>query len=78
MSVEHEQLCERTIASVVHEIDDLKRQLAEARRKVANVDALHEQYLPAAVEFYCCGHCNAISGGYVAWPCPTIRALENP
>ena len=78
MSAEHEQLCERTIASVVHEIDDLKRQLAEARRKVANVDALHEQYLPAAVEFYCCGHCNAISGGYVACVESLRAALETP
>lgn len=31
MSAEHEQLCERTIASVVHEIDDLKRQLQSVR-----------------------------------------------
>lgn len=31
MSVEHEQKCERTIASVVHEIDDLKRQLQSVR-----------------------------------------------
>ncbi|OZE35637.1 MULTISPECIES: hypothetical protein [unclassified Rhodococcus (in: high G+C Gram-positive bacteria)] len=30
MSIEHEQRCERTIVTTVHEIDGLKRQLAEA------------------------------------------------
>lgn len=46
---------------------------------VERVQALHFQYLPAAVDFDCCAHCNQNSGGYVEWPCPTIRALEmNP
>lgn len=39
MSVEHEQRCERTIASVVHEIDDLKHQLADARAVIGRVKA---------------------------------------
>lgn len=43
---------------------------------VERVQALHFQYLPAAVDFDCCAHCNQNSGGYVEWPCPTIRALE--
>ncbi|MFI8664251.1 hypothetical protein ACIGKR_29940 [Rhodococcus qingshengii] len=43
---------------------------------VERVQALHYQYLPAAVDFDCCAHCNQNSGGYVEWPCPTIRALE--
>lgn len=45
---------------------------------VERVQALHFQYLPAAVDFDCCAHCNQNSGGYVEWPCPTIRALETP
>ncbi|KQU33545.1 hypothetical protein [Rhodococcus sp. Leaf233] len=39
MSVEHEQQCERTIASVVHEIDDLKHQLADALDSIRRVRA---------------------------------------
>lgn len=34
MSVEHEQQCEPTIASVVHEIDDLKHQLQQATSEI--------------------------------------------
>ena len=45
---------------------------------VERVQALHFQYLPAAVDFDCCAHCNQNSGGYVEWPCPTIEALETP
>lgn len=37
MSASHEQQCERTIASVVHEIDDLEHQLADARATVSRV-----------------------------------------
>lgn len=47
------------------------------RRQVAAVYALHEMYLPATVDFYCCGHCNGLTGdGYVPWPCPTIQTLD--
>ena len=43
----------------------------------ARVRNLHQEYLPAAVEFTCCGHCNMISGGgYIPWPCDTIQALD--
>lgn len=43
----------------------------------ARIRNLHQQYLPAQVDFYCCGHCNMISGGgYIPWPCDTILALE--
>lgn len=54
---------------------------AEARAAVARVHALHFQYLPAMVDFYCCAHCNIVSSigggtGYIPWPCDTIRALE--
>lgn len=40
MTVEHERQCERTIASVVHEIDDLKHRLADALAVIARVEAL--------------------------------------
>ena len=40
MTVEHERQCERTIASVVHEIDDLKHRLADALAVIAQVEAL--------------------------------------
>lgn len=52
MSVEHEQRCERTIASVVHEIDDLKHQLAEARATIERARAL--AYDPDLAEEYAC------------------------
>ena len=39
MSVEHEQLCERTIASAVHEIDDLNHQLRVANDCIRRVRA---------------------------------------
>jgi hypothetical protein len=42
----------------------------------ARVRNLHQQYLPAAVDYYCCGHCNMIGAGYVSWPCDTIQALD--
>lgn len=45
-------------------------------RQVAAMYDLHEMYLPAAVQFYCCGHCNSLAGTYVPWPCPTIETLD--
>lgn len=67
---------EAEIAEDAGVMNALRRQRDSAESKVARVDGLHQQYLPAAVEFDCCSHCNAISGGYIAWPCPTMKALE--
>lgn len=39
MTAEHEQACERTIASVVHEIDDLQHQMRDALAAIARVRA---------------------------------------
>lgn len=35
----------------------------------------HFEYLPPAVEFYCCAGCNRLTSGYVMWPCPLRAAL---
>ncbi|OZE77187.1 hypothetical protein CH305_18290 [Rhodococcus sp. 15-649-2-2] len=43
MSVEHEHQCERTIVTTVHEIDGLKRQLAEA---LAAIEGAREVCMP--------------------------------
>ncbi|OZC80221.1 hypothetical protein CH274_13380 [Rhodococcus sp. 06-418-5] len=40
MSIEHEQRCERTIVTTVHEIDGLKHELALTRLALARVRAL--------------------------------------
>ncbi|MFC8832323.1 hypothetical protein ACFT8V_03875 [Streptomyces griseoincarnatus] len=47
------------------------------RAAVARVRALHQQYRFAGddTQDYC-AHCNQISGGWVPWPCPTVRALD--
>jgi hypothetical protein len=50
-----------------------------SRQAVARVRKLHEQYLPAFVDFYTCAHCNTLRGGcdVEPWPCPTIQALDD-
>jgi rubrerythrin len=50
----------------------------DAKRQVARVRELHQEYLPAHVDFYTCAHCNMLHGGNAVepWPCPTIRALD--
>lgn len=54
------------------------REFAELKRSVARVRKLHQQYLPAFVDYYTCAHCNLLHGGLGVepWPCPTIRALD--
>ncbi len=47
----------------------------QAYAAVARIRHLHQQYLPVAVDYDCCSHCN-VGGSYVEWPCPTIRALD--
>lgn len=59
---------ETALAAAVHENGELRAALARVRE-------MHDQYLPAAVDYDCCAHCN-IGGIYVEWPCPTIRALD--
>ncbi|MDG9701702.1 hypothetical protein [Streptomyces sp. DH37] len=50
------------------------------RRDAAALDrvrALHQQYRFAGDDTTdYCAHCNQITGGWVPWPCPTIRALD--
>ncbi|MFK3734044.1 hypothetical protein ACI2LJ_27685 [Streptomyces sp. NPDC088090] len=44
---------------------------------IARVRALHEQYRFGGDETTdYCAHCNQISGGWVPYPCPTLRALD--
>lgn len=50
---------------------------ANEAAKVQAVEALHRQYLPSAVDFYCCAECNRVSGEYVPWPCDTAKALAD-
>lgn len=46
------------------------------RAAEARVRALHQQYRFAGDDTTdYCSHCNQISGGWIPWPCPTIRAL---
>lgn len=49
----------------------------EARVMVAAVKKLHDQYLPAHVDFYTCAHCNTLMQfpNVQPWPCPTVTAM---
>ncbi|MES9522424.1 hypothetical protein [Streptomyces capoamus] len=43
----------------------------------ARVRALHQQYRFAGDDTTdYCAHCNQLSGGWIPWPCPTVRALD--
>lgn len=53
MTVEHERQCERTIASVVHEIDDLKRQLRETSVEIERLTALRPDERATSGEVHC-------------------------
>ncbi|MGW2692379.1 hypothetical protein ACWC3Y_11015 [Streptomyces sp. NPDC001296] len=46
------------------------------RAAVARVRALHQQYTFGDGTTDYCAHCNQIRGGWVPWPCPTVRALD--
>lgn len=47
------------------------------RAAVARIRGLHQQYRFAGDDTTdYCAHCNQISGGWIPWPCPTIRALD--
>lgn len=75
MSVEHEQRCERTIASVVDNIDDLKHELAEEKAAANRVRAIHYMIRignQTPIRLQACAHCDK------PWPCRTIEALETP
>lgn len=63
--------------------DDLDRlydraeDASRALGAVARVLALHEQYRSALDDTTdYCAHCNRLSGGWVPWPCPTVRAIN--
>lgn len=45
------------------------------QQRINNALAGHHEYLPPAVEYFCCAACNRASNGYVPWPCPTVAAL---
>ncbi|MBX9425465.1 hypothetical protein [Streptomyces lateritius] len=52
-----------------------ERDAAEAA--IAEVRSVHRQYRSACDDANdYCAHCNQISGGWIPWPCPTIRALD--
>jgi hypothetical protein len=47
------------------------------RAAEARIRGLHQQYRFAGDDTTdYCAHCNQISGGWIPWPCPTIRALD--
>jgi hypothetical protein len=49
---------------------------ATDRAGLAVVRALHQQYTFGTDPQDYCAHCNQISGGWIPWPCPTVRALD--
>lgn len=46
---------------------------------VAAVKELHQECLPAHVEFYTCVHCNTLYtfSDVEPWPCPTMTAMAH-
>lgn len=48
----------------------------ESKAAVARVKALHTEYNFGDDPTVYCAHCNQISGGWVIFPCPTVRALN--
>jgi len=52
-----------------------ERERDAARKAVAAVRYLHQQYMTAWIDEYTCAHCNR-GMDFVLWPCPTIKALD--
>lgn len=53
---------------------DWSWELLEEAAAVAGVRALHAPQMVGGVR--CCTHCGHLSGRTVAYPCPTIKALD--
>lgn len=51
------------------------RRAEQAEAAVRAVRRLHEQYAFGGDPGWYCAHCNQISGAWIPWPCPTVRAL---
>lgn len=69
--VDEEHANERT-AKIVF---DYKLAVSSYEVAIAQIRRLHQQYLPFAVDYDCCSHCN-LGNNNVPWPCDTIRILD--
>ncbi|MEU6057965.1 hypothetical protein [Streptomyces sp. NPDC047097] len=51
----------------------------QAEAALSRIESLHEQYRFAGDDGTdYCAHCNQMSGAWIPWPCPTLRALRRP
>lgn len=76
---EQAKRAEAELAENTGVLQALRRQRDEAGSAARRVRRLHEPYRFAGDDTTdYCAHCNRISGGWIPWPCDTIRALDNP